>query len=364
MNERTVANRALEKLRFQTGIVGRVTGAQNSLSESQAPEAVVSFNRSNAELIAHLPNKPIDSRTMLELLEVAKGQGNLVIGDYINDDDAQRFRESDINYLDNVGNAYLNVAPLYVLIQGRKPQDNLSINKAAKLFTETGLRVIFALLVREDLLNASYRKIADQAGVSMGTIGWVLRELKNQGFIATRKSRHAWIQRNKLVKLWVEEYPSLRIKFSVGCYYTQDVNWWKHCHLSQYGGVLGGDVSAIALAMDFHPTKAEVFIDKHRHNDLIRDLDLIAAKEIERLGSKVAEQGLAKIEIMNKFWGEDLASKVASQVDNMADQQNKTGQQNKMDQRKVHPLLTYASLMDSWDPKSRELAANLAREFL
>ncbi len=344
MNERTIANRALEQLRFQTGLIGHVSGSSYANKRQESHDAVVKFESLEAKLVTYLRDGPITGRAMADLIDDAKGHNNLIISDYINDEDAERFRESNINYLDNVGNAYLNLPPVYVFIQGKKPRDTYTSDKAAKLFTETGLRVILALLSGDELLNASYRKIADHAGVSMGTIGWVLRELKNQGFITTRKSRFAWAQRVKLVKTWVEEYPSLREKYSLGVYYTQDHKWWHSCDLGRYQGQLGGEVSANDSVDQFTAKNAEVFIGKHKQNLLVQELDLIPAAEIERLGNKVNEQNLVRIELLNKFWGEGACTGLFDQH--------------------VHPLLTYASLMDSWDPNSRELAAKVARQFL
>ncbi len=344
MNERTIANRALEQLRFQTGLVGHVSATDKTDKTSESVEAVVNFDSIKTQLITYLRDGPINGRAMSELIELAQGQGNLIIGDYISDDDAERFRESNINYLDNVGNAFLNLPPVYVLIQGKRPRDTYSADKAAKLFTETGLRVIMALLCSDELLNASYRKIADYAGVSMGTIGWVLRELKNQGFIGTRKGRYAWMNRVKLVKMWTEEYPSLRQKYSLGNYYTQDANWWKNFDYNRYEAVLGGAISANETLAGFGAKSAELFVGKHRHAALIEDLHLIPESEIERLDGKIDEKGLVRIALLNKFWGQENSEDLFS--------------------ARVPRLLTYASLMDSWDSRSRELAARIARQFL
>lgn len=348
MNERAILTRALEQLRFQTGLVGRVS--RSNLSDkafetgAEAGEPRVKFDSIKKYLITHMQEGGINGRAMQELIEAARGEDNLVIADYVGEEEGDRFRESNINYLDNVGNAYLNLSPIYVFIQGKKPRDTYSMDRAAKLFTETGLRVILALLVNDELLNASYRKIADHAGVSMGTIGWILRELKNQGFTTHKKGRFAWVQRVKLVKMWVEEYPNLREKYSLGKYFTQDHNWWKSVNLACYEGVLGGDITAPNCAKNFTPKNAEVFVGKYKHNQLVSDLGLIPAKEIERLGTKVSQQGLVRVEVLGKFWGQEDSQDLFTNT--------------------VHPILTYASLMDSWNPESRELAAKVARQFL
>ncbi len=348
MNERSIVNRALEQLKFQTGLVGRVSRsdlsdlAENDLGNPS--KARVKFDSIKKYLVTHLQEGGISGKAMQELLDAANGADNLVISDYVNDEEAEKFRESNINYLDNVGNAYLNIPPIYVLIQGKKPRDSYALDRASKLFTETGLRVILALLINESLLNSSYRRIADHAGVSMGTIGWVLRELKSQGFTTYKKGRYAWALRVKLVKMWVDEYPALREKYSFGRYFTQDSNWWKTADLSRYEGVLGGDVTASKTVREFTPSNAEVFVGKHKQTQFIRDLGLIPASEIERLGAKIAEQGLIQVEVLSKFWGHESSKDLFT--------------------NRVHPILTYASLMDSWNPKSRELAAKVAREFL
>ncbi len=346
MNERTIASKALEQLRFQTGLVAQVSGSANAVHGAGSNEALVEFESLKTQLMTHLKESGSKHGSIAKLIESVEGANNLVIGDYISEEEGELLRDANINYLDNVGNAYINLPPVYVFIQGKKPRDDFALNKEAKLFTETGLRVIFALLLDDEMLNASYRKIADHAGVSMGTIGWVLREIKNQGFTKHNKSRYAWRKKSKLVKKWVEEYPLFRSKFSMGVYYTQDPYWWQSLDYAKYEAILGGEVSISSneFIKGFKPKGAELFIGKHKHQALIRDLDLIPEQEIERLGPKVANKGLVRIELLNKFWGSE---------DSMA-----------IYNPKVPPLLTYASLLDSWDPVRREVAAKTAARFL
>lgn len=344
MNERTIAAKALEQLRFQTGLVAQVCGSTNTQNDSGVDEALVEFQNQQTKLVARMREGGDTNEPMSKLIEGVSGNHNLVICDYINEEESELLRDANINYLDNVGNAYINLPPVYVFIQGKKPRDNFALTKAAKLFTETGLKVIFVLLTNSDLLNGSYRKIADHAGVSMGTIGWVLRELKNQDFIRHSKSRFAWAKRPKLIKKWVEEYPEFRRKFSLGVYYTQDPHWWQGLDYDKYQAVLGGEVSADEKVSGFKPKNAELFIGRHKKAMLIRDLDLIPEQEIERLGATVKGKGLVKIELLNKFWGAEQEAKFADPI--------------------VPSLLTYASLLDSWDPIKREVAAKTATRFV
>jgi len=186
MNERELTAKALNQLEFHTGLVATVTeSATADKSGQHCADALIQFDNSNAKLVAELKKWGADGDTAAVVDHVAAmtgGSDKILISDYINDEMGTRLREAKVNYLDRAGNAHLDIAPIYVLIQGKVPKDVAILDKTARLFTETGLKVIFALLANPGLLNASYREVANHANVSMGTIGWVLRGLKEQDY--------------------------------------------------------------------------------------------------------------------------------------------------------------------------------------
>lgn len=336
MNERAITAKALNQLEFQTGLVGRVSGYAPA-SAGCEQSALIKFDNSNAKLIAELREWAAYGGAGKVLAEVTNGYQKLLICDFISDEEGARLRESKINYLDNVGNAYLDIPPIFVLIQGKKPKDNYALDKGAKLFTETGLKVVLALLANHDLLNASYRKIADHANVSMGTIGWVLRELKNQGFTDQHSGHIEWRNRTNLLKKWVEEFPEFKSKYLHGIYYSKHKHWWQTIDLEKYDAVLGGEIAAVDYSAGFEPSSGEIFIGKHKQDALIRDLELVESDQ---------SQGhyRTRIEVLGKFWGKTAGANLFGNL--------------------VHPLISYASLMDTWDPEIRAVASEIAVKYL
>jgi len=335
MNERAITTKALNQLACQTGLVAHVSGFASTETGHDQGEALIKFDKSNAKLIAELRKWDASGGVGKIVDEVTNGYKKLLICDFISDEEASRLRESKINYLDNVGNAYLDIPPVYVLIQGKKPKDNFGLNRADKLFTETGLKVILALLANPGLLNTNYRKIADCANVSMGTIGWVLRELKHQGYTKQLGAQTEWKNRHRLIAKWVEEYPTLKEKNLIGVYYTKKENWWQAIELERYDALLGGQIAAVDYNSEFSPESGEIFIGKHKQASLISDLELIESDHSEG-------DFRTRIEIYKKFWGQTQES---SLFDNL-----------------VHPIISYASLMDTWDPQSRDLARKIAKQ--
>lgn len=223
-------------MQSQTGLIGQVSRYAPASAGCENGEALIKFENCSAKLVAQVRESVgytgVSKHGVNDILtEAASGFKKLLICDYVSEEDGVRLRDEKINYLDNVGKAYLNITPIYVLIQGKKPKDDFALDRAAKLYTETGLKIILALLANRDLLNASYRKIADHVNVSMATIGWVLRELKGQAFVLTKNGRSEWLDRDRLIKKWVEEYPTLKEKYLHGIYYVKDQNWWQSIEL-------------------------------------------------------------------------------------------------------------------------------------
>src|SRR5204862_109118 len=165
-----------------------------------------------------------------------------------------------LNYIDTIGNAYINRPQLFVLIQQgaarekKAADDKGGIRPRNRAFNATGLRILFALLTQPGLENEPYRKIADTAGTALGTIPGVMRDLGALGFIQDRGTHgRIIINRNELLQRWTEAYPmTLRPKLVVGKYrpLTNDPNWWRTTPLPDDQACWGGEPAA-ALLTDY-----------------------------------------------------------------------------------------------------------------
>ena len=341
MNERELTT-VLNQFKLQTGLSARVMDYTPLVAKEGYANAMIQFDRSEHSLLAHINEWGIDSfetNTLggAELVSDCNRE-KILITEYINDELGQRLRELKYNYLDKAGNAFLDIAPVYVLIEGKSLRVASLDNKTPRLFNETGLKVIFALLATPELLNANYRKIADYANVSMGTIGWVLRELKSQGFTKEVFRITQWNDKPGLIKKWTEEYPKLRVKNHIGTYQVKNKGWWKELDLIKYQVVLGGELAALEYKPDDDIRNSTIYVDRLKRGSLIRDLELVKVEK----HNHSCDQSVS-IELMERFWGSPDRSMANNTV--------------------THPLITYADLMGAWKSTSRETAHQIAEHY-
>jgi hypothetical protein len=75
----------------------------------------------------------------------------LRIADYVTPPLADKFKERNIAFLDAAGNAFLDQAPVYVWIRGKRPTVTPGTDKVkGRAFQASGLKVLFALLCSRD----------------------------------------------------------------------------------------------------------------------------------------------------------------------------------------------------------------------
>ncbi len=111
----------------------------------------------------------------------------LVMADFVSVNMAEKLRGHGIEYIDSAGNAHLNRPPLLVEVSGRKRRTRPP--RTSRAFQPSGLRLVHLLLKRPETLGWTYRELAQQAGIALGAVGPVLKELEERGFIITTKEK-------------------------------------------------------------------------------------------------------------------------------------------------------------------------------
>jgi len=106
----------------------------------------------------------------------------ILVTQYVNPNMAERLKQMDVPFLDTLGNAYLNAPPVFVYMKGHAPQ-RFPRERPTRAFVPTGLKVVFALLCRQELAGRPYRTIAQTAQVALGTVAWVLDDLQRLGHL-------------------------------------------------------------------------------------------------------------------------------------------------------------------------------------
>lgn len=268
---------AIEQVRRQTGIRLVVLGDEIGTGD-QVVDAIIEVEgfaalRFVAVLKKWAPQASFDA--LIGQVRAVPGKGMLV-ADYVNPNMADRLRALNIPFIDTVGNALINEKPLHVFIKGNKPTRLPAMESRGRAFKPGGLRIVHALFTAPELLNASYRDIADVSGVALGTVGQVLQDLKQGGFLVEpRKMQRRLELRKRLFDRWVEAYlESFRPRLLLGRYTSGQADWWKSVDIRQYGAVWGGEIAVAKTTRYMNPQRATVYLEQGDYPQLPASLRL------------------------------------------------------------------------------------------
>ncbi|MBW2172351.1 MAG: hypothetical protein JRF69_10330 [Deltaproteobacteria bacterium] len=234
--EITLLRKALQVFERTTKITAELKGLEVALDTAGRADAVIHIMWQDLEW--HFAVEVKATLTRATLGSVAHQlhkfpERPILVTKYVTPQVAERLKEMDIPFIDTAGNAYLNEPPLFIFIKGNKPALPVRTERPARAFQPTGLQVLFALLCNPGLEDAPFREINRQAKVALGTVGWVMRDLREMGYlIDTGKHGRRLIQKKDLLMRWAATYPEqLRPKLAAGRYQTTNVDWWKHATL-------------------------------------------------------------------------------------------------------------------------------------
>jgi hypothetical protein len=331
--------RTLDALERTTGVKGRVVELKLKAGKDQRADAHIDID---VEGKKH--RYAVEAKTRVDRLAALghmkaqldqHGERGLLFAPYITAAIAKQCRKLDVPFLDIAGNAYLHEPGLHVYITGEKPERSATAAKGTRGGgTATALRVVFALLCKQELLNAPYRDIVDAAGVALGAVGWVLIDLEERGYVIgkQRKLNRRLLEPNRLFDEWVTNYPiRLRPKLNPRRFRAENPNWWKEANLTNVGAYWGGEVAADRLTHHLKPATCTIYIKAQQKKDALTKL--VAA-------NRFRADPNGNIEVLDAFWNlpPDLKHPDV-----------------------VPPILAYADLVATIDPRHLE-AAKLIRE--
>jgi hypothetical protein len=246
---------------------------------------------------------------------------------------ADKCKEMGIQYLDAAGNAYIDNGQIVIMIEGKRldPETEWLGDRTKTLATPNAIRIVFALLCNDWLINGTYREIQKAAGVALGTVGPTLTGLQNRGFIVTGRHGRQLVEHGRLAAEWLGFYKGiLRGKLNPRRYnLPHDIpDRWKLIEPRQYGAQWGGEPAAAMMNGYLRPHRFTLYFDKKDRQQGFERL----AKDF-----RLKPDPLGELEVLDKFWDFD-------------DQNNPTT---------VPPLLVYADLTATLDPRNLEAAHQL-----
>jgi len=339
--ERNTLERVLEAIGKETGLTARVLQWQPQLNwhTPARPDALIEIDvPTQAEQYA-VEVKNLDRFEILHQLRAfwprqAK-PALLIAAPYITAQVAERCREMDLYFADAAGNAYLKAPGLHVYVTGKRKPDDLRNTEQGKITNPAGLRVVFALLCKPELLNATYREIAAAARVALGTVGPVMKELETRRHITPvteggRAPRRRFLEPRRLVQDWVAVYPTvLRPKLNIRRFRAQRAGWTRGLDLQPYHAFWGGEVAANRLLHHLEPQTATIYA---------RDTPKALIAEY-----KMRADVNGDVEILDAFWNPNLVLK----VDDL-----------------VPPILAYADLTTTTDGRDLEAARMIYDQYI
>ncbi|APE03119.1 hypothetical protein BM526_15435 [Alteromonas mediterranea] len=266
----------------------------------------------------------------------------LIVTTYINENIAELCRELQFDFLDLADNAYLNTPPFYIDIRGKKPPQEHQIQRARKLtgkaFQPKGMKLVMMLLLKPELVNQPMRVLAQQAEIALGTVKQVLDDLKQLTFIIGKgKKGFVLNEKDLLLTRWLDAYPhNMEAKLEQKLYVPQNIEQLRNAPVDKYGALWGEEVAADAYTHYLTPKTYQIYADAEAHRALLKTFRLrrLRAEERDVNILKIVEPPVG----IEKIRGE-LPSYVA-------------------------PLLVYAELLNSDDPRNLETAKRIYIDYL
>ena len=257
----------------------------------------------------------------------------LLVAKYISNPAKELLEKQGINYLDTSGNCFIrNDNGIFWHIKG---QGDVAKNGEIKhrAFQKNGIKLIYALLLNEELLNKPYREIASVAKISISTVRDILTDLQAMKFLVRiNEKKMALINKPELLSQWVTAFSQkLKPKLLRGRFRLR-TQIWSQMEIGDQS-FWGGEPAADLLTNYLTPGAWTLYSNLDRRS-LIQDLQLIP------------DEDKGNVTVYTPFWNVENKDFALSE--------SKT----------VHPLLVYADLIGSGNDRNFETAVKIYEQYV
>jgi hypothetical protein len=268
---------------------------------------------------------------IINSIKDAEKRGSLpivLIAEYIPLEIAKEFNSLALNYIDASGNTHLVYNNLLIFISGQK-RIKASKTQQSRAFQETGIKLIFGLLSKPELMKYSYRDISEIIEISLASTGYVIQELTDLNFLLKTNDKKVLKNKKELMNRWIIAYhdalrPRLlkrKMRFIDKASYAN----WKGIPLNktkEINTLWGGEPGAAILTNFLKPSFYTIYTTKS-WQECAKDYGLVPDEN-------------GDVEILQMFW-------------NFIDPKEK-------DLAIVPPTLIYADLINSSNDRNVETA--------
>jgi len=258
---------------------------------------------------------------LVKARERADGRSLMLVAPYVTGDMAQRCRELKLPFIDTAGNAYFEGSGLLIYVVGLPKPAEISF-RPYRALTTAGLQIAFALLNEPQLLRASQREIARRAGVALGSVGPVVKDLQRRHYLGVRKpGKPKLMNADRLLDEFVTHYPiTLRPKLLIRRLSAEPAAM-RQLDVAKHGALWGGEVAADRLTHYLKPLQFTIYTPEPVSK-------LVAAAKMK------ADPG-GNVEVLRRFWQLEAEPSRADIVP---------------------PILVYADLLATNEPRNLDTA--------
>jgi hypothetical protein len=274
MKQKEIVDTAIENFTQLTGWQMDIQLTQNSIETDGNAILTHPDKKEKIKLLVEIKNE-LRAHDTFKLLSRNRKEAYLIIAQYISKPQRELLKVNNINYLDSSGNCFIHNQNFFVFIDNQKVQEQRQ-TKTNKLFTEKGMRLVYALLLNNDMISATYRHISDEVGIALGTVGNLLNELEAEGFVKTQNNDRQLKNKELLFEKWASQYdttlrPHLfqkRFRFVN----RQDIMNWRNINL--HNAFWGGEPAAYLLDKFLNPQEFIIYSEKSTAQ-LMKELKLV-----------------------------------------------------------------------------------------
>lgn len=333
-NALLVLEAAIDAFATSTGITGKILALEPTDEHGTHVDATIELFADGRPYPYLVTIKQIDRVAMLHQVSQRFAEAPspcLLVAPKISAELAEKCRELGVQFIDAHGNGYLHAPGLLVLVKGQRPSQGAALSdrlgEGARAGGASAARLTFVLLCAPGLLNAPYRVLGQAAGVSLGAIGPIFNDLARRGFINNTKDGRRFLEKQRLLDEWATTYPvKLRPKLAPRRFRATDRDWWKVVDIQRFDAVWGGEVAADKLTNFLKPEKITIYMDGATMRQNLSKLVI---------QNKLRADPDGDIEVLEKFWELPM---------------------DKASPGSVPPLLAYADLIASMEPRNLEVA--------
>ncbi len=177
---------------------------------------------------------------------------------------AEQLQQERIEFVDTAGNAFLD-DPIYLFIAGKKPL-GISV-RPSRAARPAGLRLIYAVLKDPAALGQTQRELAAAAGIALGAVPAILRDLLERGYVRRSADGHPVLKNPRdLLFRWEHGYseflrPKLLIQTCRPAGVDRSMNDLLFRLRQHRSALVGGELGAAILTKRLRPESASLHIE-------------------------------------------------------------------------------------------------------